>query len=128
MVRIYFFCLISFFFLHRKPVSLMTLIGKTSVEQIGLEAVNLLMFKSCATEKDRLLGTHLVKISKHSENDEKCPIPREKCLKKTCFFSYEVSESNLARADFPELTLFYINQGYFTVRKGERLIYGIIKH
>ena len=75
-----------FFFLHRKPVSLMTLIGKTSVEQVGLEAANLLMFKSCATEKDRLLRTHLVKISKHSENDEKCPIPREKCLKKNMFF------------------------------------------
>ena len=86
MVRIYFFCLISFF-LHRKPVSLMTLIGKTSVEQKGLEAANLLMFKSCATEKDRLLETHLVKISKHSENDEKCPIPREKCLKKKHVFS-----------------------------------------
>ena len=40
----------------------MTLIGKTSVEQIGLEAANLFMFKSCATEKDRLLETHLVKI------------------------------------------------------------------
>ena len=75
-----------FFFLQRKPVSLMTLIGKTSVEQIGLEAANLLMFELCATEKDRLLETHLVKISKHSENDEKCPIPREKCLKKNMFF------------------------------------------
>ena len=71
MVKIYFF--LSYFLIfciESQLVSLMTFVGKTSVEQNSLEAANLLMFKSCAKKKDISLKTPLAKISKQSEKDE----------------------------------------------------------
>ena len=74
------------FCLESQLVSLMTFVGKTSVEQNGLDAAYLLMFKSCAKKKDISLKTPLAKISKQSEKDKNFQIAGEKVRKKTMFF------------------------------------------
>ena len=45
-------------------------------------------------------------------------LPERKFGKKQCFFSYEASQSNLAKANFPELTFFIYESVLFDNEEG----------
>ena len=83
-----------------------------------IEKVNLLLLSREATEKDRSLKTQLL-LSTNSQSTEK--ISREAVWRKQGFFSDKKADVNLEKRNFPENTLFYINQRYISTVKGAEL-------
>ena len=88
--------------------------GFTSTALSVLEKANLLLLSKEATEKDRSLKNQLL-LSTNSQSSEK--ISGEAIWKKQEFFSDERADFNLEKRNFPENTLYYVNQGYISTVK-----------
>lgn len=84
-----------------------------------LEKADLLLMTKYATEKNRSLKTQLF-VSKSNFEEETAV---EKASEKNGFFNDEKSYSGMEKVNFPEDTLFYINQGYPIVQNGENILY-----
>ena len=84
-----------------------------------LEKADLLLMTKYATEKNRSLKTQL--FGSKSNFEEETAV--EKASEKNGFFNDEKSYSGMEKVNFPEDTLFYINQGYPIVQNGENILY-----
>ena len=80
----------------------------------------LLMSKE-VSDKDRSMKTQLLMSSPVNSDDK---VSGEKVWKENGFFKEVKSEMNIEKANVPENTLLYINQGFIsTVKSGELAMY-----
>ena len=94
-------------------------LGKS--DSLQIEKANMLLMSKEVSDKDRSMKTQLL-MSSPSNVDEK--ISGEKVWKENGFFKKIKPEMNIEKANVPENTLLYINQGFIsTVKSGELVMY-----
>ena len=94
-------------------------LGKS--DSLQIEKANMLLMSKEVSDKDRSMKTQLL-MSSPSNVDEK--ISGEKVWKENGFFKEIKPEMNIEKANVPENTLLYINQGFIsTVKSGELAMY-----
>ena len=86
-----------------------------------MEKTNLILLTKHATEKDRFLAAQMLmaNTSKSYENET----AGEKIWPADGFFQDVKRNFGMEKVNFPESTLFYINQDYFMVQKEETILY-----
>ena len=72
------------------------------------------------TEEDRSLTAQLL-VSKSDPSDD--DICSEKIWSKGGFYRDERNNFGIKKVNYPENTLFYVNQAYLTVQKSENIFY-----
>ena len=90
-------------------------------EHRQIEKANMLLMSKEVSDKDRSMKTQLL-MSSPVNTDEK--VSGEKVWKENGFFKEIKPEMNIEKANVPENTLLYINQGFIsTVKSGELAMY-----
>ena len=90
-------------------------------ESHQIEKANMLLMSKEVSDKDRSMKTQLLMTTSGS-SDEK--VSGEKVWKENGFFKEIKPEMNIEKANIPENTLLYINQGFIsTVKSGELAMY-----
>ena len=73
-------------------------------------------------ENNRNVNTNFFAATIENEN-ETVEVSGEKIWKKHDFFNAIKSDFNMEKVNYPENTLFYINQAYLTVKKNKKIFY-----
>ena len=73
-------------------------------------------------ENNRNVNTNFFAATIENEN-ETVEMSGEKILKKHDFFNAIKSDFNMEKVNYPENTLFYINQAYLTVKNNKKIFY-----
>ena len=74
------------------------------------------------TENDRNVSTKIVAAT--FENDlGSVEVSGEKVWKNFGYFDARKSDYSMEKVNFPENTLFYLNQSYLTVKKNKKIFY-----
>ena len=74
------------------------------------------------TENDRNVSTKIVAVT--FENDlGSVEVSGEKVWKNFGYFDARKSDYSMEKVNFPENTVFYLNQSYLTVKKNKKIFY-----
>ena len=92
------------------------------IGQQQIEKANMLLMSKEVSDKDRSMKTQLLMSSPVNKSEEK--VSGEKVWNENGFFKEIKPEMNIEKANIPENTLLYVNQGFIsTVRSGELAMY-----
>ena len=100
----------------------MFVIAVSAVPVPSFKKANFMILSKASIEKNRNVNTNFFAATIENQN-ETVDVFGEKIWKKHGFFNAIKSDFNMEKVNYPENTLFYINQVYLTVKKNKKMFH-----